>query len=184
MTRLLPLFAALALTACATLPRANPLVNDKPGQPMTVPILAAQYTVPGQLQVTDHETEPGVWKGSFVDNVTRCEGWLHFETLSNGAELESWMNQIIDEESKAAQQKGFSTKSTHTPTSLLGKSGRTSRLVIANPSDPKDSASVVFLSGHVTDQKLALASRIWCNDEGLVDDEVKTVAAIFESQKR
>ncbi|MBI5545038.1 MAG: hypothetical protein HY901_14195 [Deltaproteobacteria bacterium] len=173
-----------ALFACTT-PRPAPetkapLLPSEAGQPLMVPILAARYTVPPRFDVEDHQEAPGTYLFSFVDRVSRCEGFLFFETNSDAALHEQFVLQKTEalRADWEAQHLGVSQRPETLP--ILGKDARVTVFeVVASDG----SARAALADRHVAEQNLSLLGYVFCDDPGLLRSQLETVAEVINSQQ-
>lgn len=185
MTRRAPcllLLAALALGACAGAPPAarRPLVG-RPGVPLPVAILGAQYTLPTRLDVDDHRDDPGLFVLAFTDRITRCEGFLLFEEVGAAERHEEYVAGKIDALSAdwAARQVRAVPKAELAP--MLGQQARVSLFELSND---QAAAGAALLDRHFPEQRLSVVAYAFCDDLALVRPQLEALTALVDTQRR
>ncbi|MGC4121708.1 MAG: hypothetical protein QM765_45455 [Myxococcales bacterium] len=188
MRRPAPLLAVLALSlwSCATTkpqpaePQKAPLARE-PGKPLEVPILAAKYTLPPRIDVDDHRDEAGSYLFSFVDRVTRCEGFFLFETVSQAAVHDQYV-----QEKTAALHADWKSQNLGVTQRLesLQLLGQEAHVTIFDVQGTDGSARAAMVDRHFADQNLSVVSYTFCTDPGLLAGQLAAVAEVVNSQKK
>jgi len=177
---------AAALAACASAPRPPPEpeaapLSREPGQPLEVSILAARYTLAPRIDVPDHTDAPGTYLFSFVDRVTRCEGFFLFETVSQQAVHD----QFVQEKTAALhadwQAQGLAVSQRLESLPLLGQPAHVTVFDVAGTDG---AARAALVDRHVPEQNLSVVNYTFCADPGLLASQLEAVASVVNSQKR
>lgn len=186
--RLTPLLAALALLAsCATTaqpkptgPAKAPLARE-PGQPLTVQILAAKYTLAPRIDVDDHRDDPGTYMFSFVDRVTRCEGFFLFETVSQPSVHEQYVQEKTTALRAEWQAQNLAVTQRLEAMKLLGQDAH---VTVYDVVGTDGSARAALVDRHFGDQNLSIINYTMCADPGLLASQLEAIAEVVNSQKR
>ncbi|HEY3447428.1 MAG TPA: hypothetical protein VGK67_13740 [Myxococcales bacterium] len=189
MRAALPLFSAalaLALASCATTakpppePEKAPLARE-PGKPLEVAILAARYTLPPRIDVDDHRDAPGNYLFSFVDRVTSCEGFFLFETVSQPAVHDQYV-----QEKTAALHADWRSQNLAVTQRLesLKLLGQDAHVTVFDVQGTDGAARAGLVDRHFADQNLSVVNYTFCADPGLLPSQLEAVAEVVNSQKR
>ena len=178
------LLAALLFAACATAkpvaPQSAPLAREA-GKPLTVPILAAQYTLAPRIDVDDHRDDPGTYMFSFVDRVTRCEGFFLFETVSQPAIHDQYV-----QEKTAALRADWQAQSLAVTQRLESMKllGQEAHVTVFDVVGADGSSRAALVDRHFNDQNLSIINYTFCSDPGLLASQLEALAEVVNSQKR
>jgi hypothetical protein len=184
LTRTALLAAALAaLAGCAavrTTDARKPLAHP-PGKALEVEVLGAQYTFPSRLDIEDHEDAPGHFTVVYTDHLTRCEGFVMFETIGTASLHDNYVRQKV-----ASLRDGFSSAQIQVverrrPVQLLGREASATVLDLTNQGDQ---AAAGLLAHHFQDQNLSVVGYTFCDDSNLLETQLQALAAVVNSQKR
>ena len=179
---LLPLLAAAACARAKAPPEPQkaPLVHQG-NNSLEVSILAARYTLAPRIDVDDHRDDPGSFMFSFVDRVTRCEGFFLFETVSQPAVHDQYVQGkiaglVADWQSQklAVSQRAESLK-------LLDQDAR---VTVFDVTGSDGSVRAAIVDHHFADQNLSIVNYTLCADPGLFASQLQAVAQVVNSQKR
>jgi hypothetical protein len=174
---------ALSLLCCATTKPAekkNPLPHEA-GKPLQVSILGAQYTLQPRIEVDDHSDEPGMFLFTFVDRVTRCEGYMLFQTVGVPSIHEKYVadkTAILRAEWETQQVVVTPQPST---VKVLDADGRVTIFELAKA---EVHARAALFDRHVVEQNLSVLGYTFCEDPGLIQSQLQALAEVVNSQKR
>jgi len=179
------LLFSLALCACVTTkppaePQKAPIVREA-GKPLTLTILAAQYTLAPRFEVDDHQDNPGSFLFSFADRVTRCEGFFLFETVSQPAAHEQYVRNKSATFLADWKSLGLAVSERREPLELLGHQCRSALFDIKGIDGLVRSA---LIDCHLADQNLSIVSFAFCADPALMTGQLAAVVEVINSQKQ
>ncbi|MFZ5469130.1 MAG: hypothetical protein ACOZIN_06780 [Myxococcota bacterium] len=172
---------------CATTNSAThvpqPLPREK-GKPVTISVLGADYTVPAHVDVPDHVDVPGKYVFDFVDRISSCEGFLHFETVGSPDTHNNYVKGKLDQLSRGWQASNIQVATSTQTVKLLEADGRETIFNLTAAADQNDRASAAYIDNHFGPQNLSVVAYAFCSDPGLLEQTVKSMMAIINSQKR
>ena len=185
MAKWLALASCVALVCCATSkpveePKKNPIARE-PGKPLSLKILAAQYTLPERFDVDDHHDDPGSYFLSYVDRVTRCEGFFDFETTSDAGAHEGAVQQRLGQMLGVWEQQHVGVARRDEAVKILEQDARVAVFDVAGSSM---TARVALADRHYADQSLSLQCFVYCADPGLLTAQLEAAVGVVNSQKR
>lgn len=180
--------ATLAFAACATTsqpaptaePAKAPLARE-PGNPLEVPILAARYTLPPRIDVDDHQDAPGNYLFSFVDRITSCEGFFLFETVSQAAVHDQYVQEKTTALNADWKKNSLAVTQRLESMTLLGQQAH---VTVFDVQGTDGSARAAMVDRHFADQNLSIVAYVFCADPGLLTNQLQAVADVVNSQKR
>ena len=174
---------ALALASCATpkpVETKKPLAHE-PGKPLQVSMLGAQYTLDPRIEVEDHSDEPGMFLFTFVDRVTRCEGYMNFQTIGVPAIHEKY---IVDKTAALRSEwEAEQVKVTPEPSTVKVLAADARVTVFALDKGEVHARAALF-DRHVAEQNLSVSGYAFCEDPGLIKAQLEAMAEVVNSQKR
>jgi len=193
------LAAILMLSACATAqlpaePAKAPLVREA-GKPLIVPILAARYTLDHRIDVDDHRDTPGSFTFSFVDRVTRCEGYFLFETVSRPEPHEQYVKEKREALLADWQSLGLEVSEKLEEVELLGQKGRgkledfelqghKGRAIVFDIRGSDGMVRAALVDIHVSEQNLSIVNYTFCADPGLMKGQLEAIVEVINSQRQ
>ncbi len=180
------LAALLALASCATAPKPPPEPQKaplarEPGRPLEVAILAARYTLPPRIDVDDHRDDPGSYLFSFVDRVTRCEGFFLFETVSQGAVHDQYVQEKTAALTTDWKGQGLAVTQRLESLQMLGQQAH---VTVFDVQGADGSARAALVDRHFADQNLSVVNYTFCADPGLLAGQLGAIVEVVDSQKR
>ncbi len=177
---------ALLCAACRTPPAPQPTPEPpkprlaEPGKETDLSILGATFRLPARLTIDDYRDDPGSFFMNFQDRVTRCVGFLLFESVSQPQAHEDFV--LEKGTALRAEWDANGVQVTHHVGSvqLLGQPART---LVFDVASSEASARAALFDRHFASENLSLVGYVFCDDPGLYASQMTAIAAFVNSRK-
>lgn len=176
--------AVLVLSACAASKAAGRVptpIQREHGKPVELPILGATYSFPAHLDLPDHQDDPGRYILDYVDRITRCTGWMHFETVTA---LDAHQSYTRNEMAKYQQDWEADQVRVETRVDQVKLLNQDARQTTFSLTREDQKAAAAYFDHHIEANNLSMIGYAFCEDPKLLAQTVDAVKAVMNSQRR